>query len=405
LTSVDICFTNIGSDDAYAASAVLRSGNGKITIIDSTESLGNISPGDSTNVSGAFSFQAATNLSNGEVVYLNSELADTSGNLWTEMISVTGATPVVSFGSYNTIDYYNGDGDGFAEPGETISIFISALNNGLSSAQNVTATVSTSDPNLTVVESNLSFGNIPVSGQKQTPAKIVIGASCPEPSFPQIDVSFNAQGGYQFADSFLLSVGEIGLQDYMEDGDGNWTHSGAVDLWHLTSNQAHSGDSAWYCGIEGAFEYSHNMENALELIPLEIGQNSVLSFWCWYEFTTYGTDGVYVEINDGSGWNTLDFIGSGGALGALTIGNNWLEYTYDLSRYPAGTQLTLRFRFISDAEDVAEGVYIDDVTIIGVEWPGNFQQPIPTLTGWGIIVLTLLLLTVGSLAIRRRSVS
>ncbi|NIR96400.1 MAG: hypothetical protein GWO08_23030, partial [Gammaproteobacteria bacterium] len=79
--------------------------------------------------------------------------------------------------------------------------------------------------------------------------------------------------------------------------------------------------------------------------------NARLSFWAWYDFPNYGTDGFYVEVNDGSGWQTLDFIGSGGALGTLNTGNDWLEYTYDLSHLPKGTTVNLRFRFVSDNAD------------------------------------------------------
>ncbi|MEJ2721793.1 MAG: T9SS type A sorting domain-containing protein, partial [bacterium] len=113
-------------------------------------------------------------------------------------------------------------------------------------------------------------------------------------------------------------------------------------------------------------------------------ENSELSFWCWYGLPTYGSDGVYVDVSDGAGWTTLDFLGSGGALGRLSVGNDWLEYRYDLSRYPAGTPLMVRFRFVSDDESgLDDGVFIDDVRLgapaageaTGIDLPASVPGP------------------------------
>ena len=84
-------------------------------------------------------------------------------------------------------------------------------------------------------------------------------------------------------------------------------------------------------------------------------------------FSQWGTrgDGLYVELSfDGGQWEILDFIGTGGALDGRLMGNDWLEYQYDLSEYEAGTLLQVRFKFISDADDNEyEGVYLDDIKI------------------------------------------
>jgi hypothetical protein len=404
LVSVDACFKNYGSETAVGVSAVLRNENALITVIDSTESLGDIPPGDSIIVTGAFSLEADPGLANGDVVYIGVELSETAGTPREETIALTGAAPVLTYGGHDVTDYFSGDRDGFAEPGETVSVGITVYNSGLAAAQNVTATVECGDPGVTVIGSELQFGNVPASGSKQAFSNIAVDPSCPAPSFPQIDMAVEAQGGFHFDRNFLLSVGEIGFEDNLESGDGYWTHSGTLDLWHLTSNRVHSGTTSWYCGVGGGiYTYVHNMDTSLELVPVETGQDAALSFWCWHEFTTYGSDGIYVEVNDGSGWSTLDYIGSGGALGTLTTGNDWMKYSYDLSRYPAGTALTLRFRFASDGEDTAEGAYIDDVTIVGSEWPDGPPPPIPLLTGPGVIVVVLLIVGSGAIVIRRRS--
>ena len=170
-----------------------------------------------------------------------------------------------------------------------------------------------------------------------------------------------------FADSFYVSIGAVGLLDDMEEGEILWTHSGTGDLWHRSQRNCHSDSTSWYCGNEGAGEYNNNMEADLTSAAFQVATNSVFSFWCQYDFTTYGVDGCYVELTDNGGadWQVLSYIGSGGALpdSFLNIGNQWVKYNFSLEDFPAGQTLQIRFRFKSDGIDVAEGFYLDDVVI------------------------------------------
>jgi len=124
------------------------------------------------------------------------------------------------------------------------------------------------------------------------------------------------------------------------------------------------------------------MNSYLITPPLVLAPNSSLTFWHWYDVTMYGVDGLYVEIVNGSKADTLDFIGSGGALDSLLIGNDWLKETYDLSSYGFGDTVQVKFTFVSDESEVAEGFYIDDVNIegsnssISVGTPGEYPPTI-----------------------------
>jgi hypothetical protein len=87
-----------------------------------------------------------------------------------------------------------------------------------------------------------------------------------------------------------------------------------------------------------------------------------------------------VEIKVDNQWQQLDFIGTGGALGGRLMGNDWLNYTYDLSEYAPGSQIQLRFRFVSDNDtEPFEGVYLDDV-LVGLK-PAQTESPTDTTPG------------------------
>ena len=376
--TMDACFKNYGSQAATGVSAVLHGWGEGVAMIDSFEVIGTLAPGDSALVPGAFRFSTGSGLENAKVLHLESEVTADGGKVWAGVVPVTCALPVLRYHHHTVMDVVSGDGDGSAEAGETVSLTVYAANDGLAAGEGVTATVSTGSPYLTFRSPALTYGDLPPGAGKNAHMEVLIDPSCPEPSFPVIRLQMSTEDGREFSDSLVLAVGVLGFFDDMEYVKGQWDTAGDPDLWHLSAHRAHSGTWSWYCGSEGVYKYGAGMDDTLAAAPATIGEDAWLSFWCWYECATYGNDGVFVEVNDGNGWATLDFLGSGGALAPLPVGNDWLEYTYDLSGYPPGTLVALRFRFVSDDDTaLAEGVYIDDVRLgtatpdeaVGIEPP------------------------------------
>ncbi|MCK4408865.1 MAG: choice-of-anchor J domain-containing protein, partial [Candidatus Eisenbacteria sp.] len=195
-------------------------------------------------------------------------------------------------------------------------------------------------------------------------------SNCPMPAFPQLALDAVTSNGLALTGSFRVIVGSAGFAHDFESGASGWTHGGASDVWGLTDHRTHSGTVGWYAGTQGIWEYSNDADAHLDSPDFVRGAGAELSFWCWYEFPIYHEDGFYVEIvSSGATIDTLDFIGSGGALDMLgSIGNDWLEYRYLLPGN-AGDTLSVRFRFTSDGDDVAEGVYIDDVSVMVTDIP------------------------------------
>ena len=224
-------------------------------------------------------------------------------------------------------------------------------------------TLRSSDPDVRIKDSVLGFGNMLPGAKTSAAARIAVAPGSPAPSFGRLDLALSCGEGYRYGESLSVSIGRFGFADDMEASEGSWAHAGPVDQWHLSTHRHHSGIASWYCGDEIQHLYGNSMADSLISLPVTIDGAAKLSFWCWYRFPNYGTDGLYVETGDGTAWSTLDFIGSGGALGTLTTGNAWLEYTYDLSRYAAGSSIRVRFRFTSDGSDASEGAYVDDVMI------------------------------------------
>ncbi|GAH36448.1 unnamed protein product, partial [marine sediment metagenome] len=158
-----------------------------------------------------------------------------------------------------------------------------------------------------------------------------------------------------------LLIGETGFSDNMESGSGLWTTGGTNNLWHISTTRYFSPTHSWYCGDSITYQYNNNMDCYIQTIPFMINANSILKFYRWFDVPLYGTDGIYIIIMGDGYADTLDFIGTGGALGGRGIQSDWFEEEYSLSEYPAGETIQVRIAFISDGGDgVGEGFYIDD---------------------------------------------
>jgi hypothetical protein len=158
--------------------------------------------------------------------------------------------------------------------------------------------------------------------------------------------------------------------------------------------------NAWYCGDEGSRLYNSDMDAWLLTVPFAAPEGCTLRFWRWFKTPNYGVDGIRVVVMHGATEDTIDFIGTGGALGEtgtvprvlalrgtvpvsrvprvqalfspaessaspLVNESGWAEEKYDLSWLELGEIVQVRLEFVSDRDTVDEGFYIDDVRVTG----------------------------------------
>jgi hypothetical protein len=263
------------------------------------------------------------------------------------------------------IDYYGltltelyGNGNGVAEPGEQIRMFITGKNNGTDTYSGTT-TINSTSPYLSIIATNpQSVAIEPGDVDTVLNIDIDIDGACPSPYTWNFQLTFDT-GDTNNVD-FIIS-NSTGFSDDMESGQGNWTHTGIYDNWHLTEHKSNSPTHSWYCGLENTWQYTDRNDASLISPRFVVTPDSALNFWHQYALET-GYDYTYVEIDNNCGWwHILDEFN-----GYLT---SWTEETYSLSEY-SGQTARLRFRFISDQNTVAEGWYVDDIfipDILGIE--------------------------------------
>ncbi len=367
---LNLTLKNYGSMPVDTLRIYVSTNSNYLSVVSDTLNFVSINALDSISIQTVAELTANSTCKNGQVGYLDVKLMS-SQKQWNEKLGVIIGAPVIQY--FNLVAE-DGNHNQFLEPGEDVKLFIQLKNHGLATAENVISTVYCDDPYIHINSPHLNIGNLAAEEIKGDTISIQIDSSCPIPYFPRCVVKGADVKNDSFSVDFSIAIGEIGFEDNLENGDEKWELlNPASNRWHLSTLRSHSGDYSWYCGREIDTTYL-NMDNSTIMTkPFNTGLQTNLSFWLWYDVSIYSKpgyegDGMHVEFFDGSEWHHLDFIGTGGALKPVLMGNDWLEYNYDLSSFEPSTNSKLKFQFVSDPfwerhPEQFEGMYLDDVKV------------------------------------------
>jgi len=103
-------------------------------------------------------------------------------------------------------DTSGGNGDGEAQPYETVDLVLTIDNLGTSTAPSVTAAITTVDPDVTIVDGEAAFGDIPGSGSADnggSPFTVTIGPD-PDSEYVEFDVHIATGSRYDTWDVMTL---------------------------------------------------------------------------------------------------------------------------------------------------------------------------------------------------------
>ncbi|MBC8204096.1 MAG: T9SS type A sorting domain-containing protein, partial [FCB group bacterium] len=161
------------------------------------------------------------------------------------------------------VDTLNGNGNGKAEPGETAQMWVT-LSNAVpfATAENVQATLSTTDPEVIITTATANFPNIPAGAtvnNQNNPFVFDVAATL-EAHYVTFTLNVTSNGGtYQVTHNFQTM---IGLPDYLivaDDGGGGWvqhyindfnTLGEVCDVWDVNSQGSPSFDDLnWYPNV------------------------------------------------------------------------------------------------------------------------------------------------------------
>jgi hypothetical protein len=302
-------------------------------------------------------------------------------------LPITLHAPDLQVASYTVDDFQGGNGNGVADPGETVDLWINLANAGGAAAEGVVGVLSSIDPNLQVDPTPRDFGDVPADSVVTAgPFGITVSADTPVGYSASLTLDLTGGHGLQTQDTFSLTIGTI-FADDMEAGPGGWTHyngtPGYDDQWHLETYRNHTsgGETSWKCGGPGPADYGNFLHSVLESPTFQLPPHSILSFWQWIDAETLNLtqawDGGNVEISTDGG-NTWELITPEGGYPYTIVDNpdspfpagtpvfsgsrDWEEQVFDLSAYEGFVKI--RFVFGTDGLVTMEGWYVDDIVVM-----------------------------------------
>ncbi len=167
---------------------------------------------------------------------------------------------------------------------------------------------------------------------------------------------------YLFLILFLILISQLRIysqtQVFFDDfssGTSKWILTGN---WGLSATNYHS--SANSITESPAGDYTNMQNTSATSIDLNLTSylGAELSFWGKYDLEN-SFDYMYLEISKNGGSSYIEltkFTGSS---------PNWTKYTYNIGGFVGSSNVKIRFRFYSDQNIVADGMYIDDIQILG----------------------------------------
>ena len=267
-----------------------------------------------------------------------------------------------------------GDGDGIPEPGETITLSVDLKNSGPQTATSVNATLSTTAPGLDIIDTAVTFPDIPSNQIKTSVSPHFIFAIAPSiEAGTRIDftLNFNCNEGV-FSGSLYDFVGKFDtvFADNMEGEDNGWTHGyfESTDDWQhgqptggsLTDpDSAHSGVKVWGNNLSGS--YPDLVYNYLEspVINCQNMGKTRLWFYRWLAVEKSEWDTAAIYVNDSLVWLN-PYVSD-------NIDTRWQFQDIDISAYADfNPSVRVRYELHSDEGLHLGGWNIDDFAIVGI---------------------------------------
>ncbi len=155
--------------------------------------------------------------------------------------------------------------------------------------------------------------------------------------------------------TLLFSQTQVFFDDF-SSGTIKWSLTGS---WGLTTSSYHSSSKSLTDSPGGNYTNSQSTSATSISINLSSYLGAQLNFWAKFNLEN-SFDFVYLEISKDGGTSFNQIAQYNGT------SSTWQKYTYNIGGYAGNSNVKIRFRFYSDHYIVADGMYIDDVEVLGL---------------------------------------
>jgi len=286
-TELTIEVESLGDETIYGTDMVISTDGIYITLIDSTETLGDFEPGEIKTFELAFSFEVDNLVPNDHEIDLGTLISDNSGEDWSSHIYLTAYAPDLSVSSVIIDD----GGSGGLDPGETADMIVKLHNGGGADVSNIEAVLSSIDPYITINSSIFNLDEISAGSNGNFVFNVTASGSTPAAYIIEFDVDISADNDYSTTGQAYVVCGL--LIEGFETGNFSafpWTFGGD-DEWNIDDNTFYEGFYSARSGIIGDQQTS-----SMELDIFVLGDGEISFFRKVSSEATY--DYLRFYIND-----------------------------------------------------------------------------------------------------------
>jgi len=322
--SLDVTLKNVGSINATNINSTLSTINPDITITDNTEAYGNINANSSATQNNAFAFNVANVITDQQLAQFTVTATDGGSGTWQTNFNILLNAPVLQATTI-TVNDATGNGNGRLDPGESVTINVTTLNNGHAISPSAVGTLNLNSGMVTIPGNTSNFGVINASGNAIASFTVNVDAGAILGSYANFTFNVNA-GGYTATKTFSLPIG-LAVEDFE-------TNTFTQNPWDTT----HFGDYPWiiinsgsiYEGNYSARSGNDSIDNSTSELTMQIDvlSSDTLSFFKkvssedTYDWLFFKIDGVTMEQWSGEvNWSREAYL--------LTTGLHTIKWVYE----------------------------------------------------------------------------
>jgi hypothetical protein len=388
LVGLDITLENVGVDPTTGVSAILSSEDPYVTIIEGERDFPDIPAGANGTCTEPYVIQVAGNAPDEHMAQFSIEATANEGS-WDAAFSLDIQAPLLAATGCVVIDSPGGNGDGNANPGETITLRVWLENAGHSDAEQLTGTLSSMSFMAQVIDPTGECELVPIAGDAlMGDFELAISQLCPEPTHLLLGLEITDPNGLAVLQEVNLSIG--GWFDDLEV-DRGWTVGAPDDdassgIWvcadpvgttyggyQIQPEDDHTPAPGAMCFVTGngtpggaAGENDVDSGKTTLLTPvfrLADATSATVSYWRWYTNARGNNpdqDWWDVDVtNDGQNWVSLEH--------TQASQEEWVEYTFELTDYIALTdQVQIRFVAADESPGSLVEAAVDDFLLTAI---------------------------------------
>lgn len=335
---VVIPISNIGGSDVHNLTIAATTSDAYIIINDGTDNILALEPTQVENAT--INITTASIVENQHVAIIDLEIIGDNGYSETIPVEVVINTAIISV-TGTTVD----DSDNSVlDPGETSDVIFSISNIGLVGATNLTATLSTLDPFVTINTAPIDIASLASLQDELTTYNISVDAGCDMAHQVEFNLNVTGDNGLNVDVPCYLIIGI--LQETFESGglEGfEWVHTGDIE-WYTVEDEVYEGT---YSLRSGAIGHSQASVLQIEMFVVDEGDISFakkVSSENYYDFLEFLIDGLVVVSWGGE--------------------EDWDVYSYTV---PVG-QHTFAWRYRKDGSQIGgeDAAWVDNITFPAV---------------------------------------